>query len=110
MKSVKPMSVNDLDNILKSGKTKEYQIIDVRESNELDIVKLKYDGVIHLPLSEVDSWSKKVLNGEMLEATMPTICLCKAGMRGMKVASFLGEWFGVERLDHILTTASYIFS
>jgi rhodanese-related sulfurtransferase len=97
VRNVKRMTVSELDYILKSGKTKEYQIIDVRESNELDIVKLKYDGVIHLPLSEADSWSKKVLNGEMLEATMPTICLCKIGMRSLRVASFLGEWYGVER-------------
>lgn len=78
---VKSLNVKDFGQILNGQNRELFQIIDVRESHELEIAKLKDANVIHLPLSLASEWSTKIENGELLDKTMPTAVLCKVGMR-----------------------------
>eukprot|EP00981_Chlorochromonas_danica_P011393 scaffold3993_cov161-Ochromonas_danica.AAC.7 len=56
----------ELKRIITSDAKNLYQIVDVREKNELTTVALPVEGVIHLPLSESDTWANQILNGEVL--------------------------------------------
>jgi rhodanese-related sulfurtransferase len=88
--SVRNLSPIEFRDIIKSNKSK-YQIIDVREANELAIAKYPTE-VIHLPLSQSSEWSAKINKGELLKKDMSTICLCKAGGRSTTFANMLGQY------------------
>ena len=47
-----------------------------------------------MPLSKAGEWSDKVITGELLDPSVPTLCLCKAGVRSMRVATFLATHAG----------------
>ncbi len=56
-------------------------LLDVREAWELAIAALP--GVIHIPMGEIpDRWTK-------LDASAPTVVICRSGMRSQQVAHFL---------------------
>eukprot|EP00600_Ochromonadales_sp_CCMP1393_P008445 CAMPEP_0174955118 /NCGR_PEP_ID=MMETSP0004_2-20121128/807_1 /TAXON_ID=420556 /ORGANISM="Ochromonas sp., Strain CCMP1393" /LENGTH=120 /DNA_ID=CAMNT_0016203017 /DNA_START=75 /DNA_END=437 /DNA_ORIENTATION=+ len=86
---VQRMNVKQFENILQGEGRSIYQIIDVREKDELQLVSIPGSDIIHLPLSDADNWSEKILKGEILDAAKPTLCLCHHGIRSMNVASFL---------------------
>ena len=73
--SVRSLSCIEFRDIIKSDIRQKYQIIDVRETNELSIAKYPTE-VIHLPMSTASEWSAKIKNGEILDKDKPTIC-CK---------------------------------
>ena len=87
---IKIMSVQDFGVILKGPTRTKYQIIDVREKDELLSMAIEGKDVLNLPLSDVANWSTKVLKGDLLDKNKPTLCLCKLGGRSMKAATFLG--------------------
>ena len=66
-----------------------YQIVDVREPNELATASIEGADIINLPLSTAGEWSDDVKDGTILDKSKPTLCLCKVGMRSMKMANFL---------------------
>lgn len=70
---------------------KEYQIIDVRESNELEISSIPDREVLHLPLSQSGTWASEVALGthKNINSDLKSICVCHHGMRSLKVANFL---------------------
>jgi rhodanese-related sulfurtransferase len=90
--SVKSMNVIEFDEILKGIDRRKYQIVDVREKDELQTVKITDADIINLPLRSADTWTQKVINGELLDSEKPTLCLCHHGVRSMKVATFLGKF------------------
>lgn len=75
--------------IMDDAKRVNYQIIDVREPNELQIAQIAGKDVINLPLSRSDDWAPEVLNGNLLDAKKPTCILCHHGRRSMQMAMFL---------------------
>lgn len=85
------MNVVDFHNILKGSDRSKYQIVDVREKDELLAVALSGSDVMNLPLSDANTWSQKVLSGELLDKQKPLLCLCKMGGRSMKAATFFGK-------------------
>jgi rhodanese-related sulfurtransferase len=87
---VKIMSVVELGKILQSSKRSDYQIIDVREKNELSIAKLPDKDVINLPLSQISRWLPKVIESVSLDKNRATLCLCHHGVRSNQVAQLLG--------------------
>lgn len=88
--SVKSMTAQDFVQLMSSPDARErVQIIDVREVGELAELRLRDPAVINLPLSEAGTWSPKVEAGSVLDATKAAVCVCKVGMRSMKVATFL---------------------
>ena len=89
---VNNMKVEEFAAILQSTSRADYQIIDVREADELKDISLVGDDIIHLPLSGAEAWSSKVTQGSLLDNSKPTLCMCKLGGRSMKVATFLGEF------------------
>jgi hypothetical protein len=73
--TVKNMSPQDFDKILKGESRELYQIIDVREVNEIQTVSLKDKNVINLPLSTAGQWTTDVTSGKLLNSDKPAICL-----------------------------------
>ena len=90
---VQRMSVEQFGKILQGESRSSCQIIDVRETLELQKVRIPGADIIHLPLSDSNSWSQKVLTGSLLDPEKPTLCLCHHGVRSMQVASFLGNTY-----------------
>jgi rhodanese-related sulfurtransferase len=88
---VKRLNVSEFEKILKGTDRSKYQIVDVREKDELQTVRIADNDIINLPLRSADSWTQKVINGELLDSEKPTLCLCHHGVRSMKVATFLSE-------------------
>eukprot|EP01040_Poterioochromonas_malhamensis_P016121 gene16121-18219_t len=89
MGSIQPLLANDLKAILKGAERKNYQIVDVREKDELELARLPDNNVINLPLSEAGTWTNEILEGEILDKSKPTICLCHHGVRSMRFANFI---------------------
>ena len=87
--SVMSMNVQKLDDIIKNNELSNYQLVDCRESNELALASLKVPNIIHLPLSNFQSWSNEVSDGMILKHDVPTMVLCKVGVRSLKVGNFL---------------------
>lgn len=88
---VENISVKKFGEIISGPDRQKYQIVDVREANELAVSSIKGSDIIHMPLSKLEEWGGKVISGKLLDPTKPTICLCKKGIRGMKVATYLGN-------------------
>ena len=88
---VQRMTVQQFGDILKGDSRSMYQIIDVREVDELAVASIKGSDIINLPLGSAAEWSPKVEQGKLLDANKPAICLCKVGMRSMRVATFLAS-------------------
>ena len=89
---VKSMDPIQFQTLLKNPDARsKYQIVDVRESIELNMASIQGEDIIHLPLSDANSWTQNVLLGKLLDPSKPTICLCHHGVRSMQVASFLGK-------------------
>ena len=86
---VQTMTVERLQEIIKANEINQYQLVDVREENELDLAKLKIEGVVNLPLSLAGQWTQQIIRGEILDLEKPVLCLCHHGVRSMKMASFL---------------------
>lgn len=78
MSVVNNLTPIQLRDIIYSGKSSAYQIIDVREPNELTLAKYPTE-VINLPLTQIAEWGEKVKKGDILDKNKPTICLCKGG-------------------------------
>ena len=96
------LSVIEYESILKSDLKDNYQIIDVREPNELELVNIKTDApVINLPLSTSDQWTQSITDGDILDKTKPTICVCHHGMRSQRVAMFLTQQAGFEEVYNL---------
>ena len=87
VKNIMPVEFRD---IIKSDSKSLYQIIDVREPSELAVARYPTE-VIELPMSSASEWSAKIKNGELLDKSKPTICLCKVGGRSANMANFLGK-------------------
>lgn len=88
--TVQRMSVEQFGKILTGESRSSCQIIDVRETLELQRARIPRADIIHLPLSDSNSWSQKVITGALLDPEKPTLCFCHHGVRSMQVASFLG--------------------
>lgn len=89
---VKRMNVVEFDKILKNKEERpKYQIVDVREKDELALARIQGNDIVNLPLRDIDNWKNKVINGDLLESTKPTLVMCHHGMRSLRVATFLGK-------------------
>ncbi len=86
---VKNMNVKQFNDVLKSDARNIYQIIDVREKDELEIASIKGTDIMNLALQDAGSWSPKIENGTLLDNSKPTIVFCHHGGRSMRVAQFL---------------------
>ena len=89
--NVKRMEIQQFAEILKnSDKFKQYQIIDVREPDELAIANMGPD-ITNLPLQASSQWTEQIKLGKLLDSTKPTLVLCHHGRRSMMMAEFLTE-------------------
>ena len=89
---VKSMNVQQFKEILNGKNRSNYQIIDVREKNELLESALSGEDVMNLPTNDANIWQDKILKGELLDSSKPTLCMCKMGGRSLKAATFLGKY------------------
>ena len=78
-----------------------YQIIDVREVNELQVSSIQGADIINLPLSRANEYTQDILDGKILDKSKPTICLCKVGMRSMRMAMYLTQQAGFNEVYNV---------
>jgi rhodanese-related sulfurtransferase len=86
---VHSMTVEKLQSIIKASQLQDFQLVDVREESELEMARLKVDGVINLPLSLAGQWTQQIQRGDLLDPEKPVLCMCHHGVRSMKMANFL---------------------
>eukprot|EP01041_Mallomonas_annulata_P005226 gene5226-10465_t len=90
--TLKTISVQDFGKILQGDSRSLYQIVDVREPDELLSLSLQGNDVINLPLSKFEEWTGNIL--DILDRDKPTLCLCKSGKRSSRFATFLVQQAG----------------
>eukprot|EP01036_Dinobryon_divergens_P037759 gene37759-49461_t len=90
--TLKTISVQDFGKILQGDSRSLYQIVDVREPDELLSLSLQGNDVINLPLSKFEEWEGNIL--DILDRDKPTLCLCKSGKRSSRFATFLVQQAG----------------
>jgi rhodanese-related sulfurtransferase len=86
---VKRMTAVQLGLILNGDARELYQIVDVREPDELAVASIKGKDILNLALGDAGTWSPSVQQGKLLDADKPVVCICHHGMRSMKMANFL---------------------
>jgi rhodanese-related sulfurtransferase len=80
------ISVEDLATRLATG-GEALQLVDVRESSELEVVQLP--GFIHLPLSQFGDWSSQI--DTYLDRDHDTYVLCHHGVRSGQMCYWLAQ-------------------
>jgi rhodanese-related sulfurtransferase len=69
------------------------QLVDVREPKEIEVSYFQQQNkLLNLPLSQIESWSKDIAQGKLLDPKIPTAIVCRGGMRSMKAAEALGKF------------------
>jgi rhodanese-related sulfurtransferase len=78
---IRPLSPLELRARLSAGD--ELQLVDVREDEELALVRL--EGALHIPLGDLAQRA-----GE-LDPDLPTVCICHHGVRSAGAAQLLAQ-------------------
>lgn len=87
---VKLMTPKEFQSLLQSSERSNYQLVDVREENELQVAKFDGTDIINLPLSQIEQIGQEIKQGKLLDLNKPTICICRRGARAGRFATFLG--------------------
>jgi rhodanese-related sulfurtransferase len=89
---VRKMDIQKFGDIIKDSSARSlYQIVDVREADELARSRLSGDDIMHLPLSTSGEWTQDIEMGKILDSDKPVLCLCRAGARSAQLAGFLAS-------------------
>jgi rhodanese-related sulfurtransferase len=83
--SIPAISVQQLQQLLRDSDPTALQLVDVRESPELEICRLS--GFQHYPLSQHESWSLRIPTE--LDPDRPVYVICHHGMRSAQMVSWL---------------------
>jgi rhodanese-related sulfurtransferase len=68
----------------------KYQLVDVRERDELELARL--DHFVHLPLGEYENWAEQLESGQLpLDKEKETIVMCHHGIRSAQMCSYLAQ-------------------
>ena len=59
------------------------------------------DNIVKLPMSAAGDWSERIRTGQLLDPSKPTLCLCKVGIRSMKLANFLVSQAAFEEVYNV---------
>jgi rhodanese-related sulfurtransferase len=91
MSSVQLISASQFVSILSdSSERSKYQVVDVREQNEIDQLPIPTSNFFHFPTSLSSEWSElKVENPPKLRRDVPVIVCCRSGKRGGTFADYL---------------------
>jgi rhodanese-related sulfurtransferase len=74
--SIQRMSVTEYSKILKSKERENYQIVDVREPNELIALNLEDKNIMNLPMSQSLKWGADIARQKhSLDPLKPVICV-----------------------------------
>ena len=89
---VRNMDILEFGKIINDNSVRNlYQIVDVREADELERSRISGDDIVHLPLSAAGEWTQDIELGKILDANKPVLCLCRAGARSAQLAGFLAS-------------------
>lgn len=89
--AVKHMRPVEFAEILKSPQRNTYQVVDVREPNELVTARINDDSILNVPLSGSATWTTESLQTLGLDKSVKTIFLCRGGVRSLKAATIAGK-------------------
>jgi rhodanese-related sulfurtransferase len=73
--SVQRMTVNQYSKILNSNLRNNYQIVDVREPDELKAVNVSDQNILNLPISQSWKWGGDIARHKTLDPVKPVICV-----------------------------------
>jgi rhodanese-related sulfurtransferase len=74
--SVQTITVNEYSKILKSKDREKYQIVDVREPDELNSVNVDDKDIMNLPISQSWKWGTDIARHQHpLDPVKPVICV-----------------------------------
>jgi hypothetical protein len=73
--SVQMMTVGQYSRILNSKQRENYQIVDVREPDELKAVNVNDQNILNLPISESWKWGGDIARHKTLDPEKPVICV-----------------------------------
>lgn len=90
MNEVREISVQELKRMQDEGQA--FQLIDVREEEELEICNINGD---HLPLGEIDLRKSEIADDK------PVVVHCKSGRRSAMAILFLQQQHGLENLYNL---------
>ncbi|WP_448571827.1 rhodanese-like domain-containing protein [Trichothermofontia sp.] len=91
--AITQISAEELATYLAGADPATWQLIDVREPHEWDIVHL--DGFELLPLSQFEAWSGQI--SQRFDRHRETIVLCHHGMRSQRLC----EWLVSQGFEHV---------
>ncbi len=83
--SIPTISVQQLQQIIRDADPGSLQLVDVRESPELEICRLS--DFRHYPLSQHENWSLQIPTE--LDPSRPVYVICHHGMRSAQMVSWL---------------------
>lgn len=83
---IKEISVTDVDE--KRANQEDFILLDVRESQELQIANLG-EGVVHLPLSQLAEQRLDAIPEALGDKSKEVVVMCHHGGRSAQVAAFL---------------------
>ena len=97
--SVQTMTVNQYSKILKSADQRNnFQIVDVREPDELKAVNVNDEKILNLPISLSWKWGGDIARHKTLDPVKPVICVVSA----LKIPLICGLQFSsVDRVEGV---------
>lgn len=84
--SIRSVTPQQVAQYLRDPEAGPLQLIDVRESAELEVVNLNGLGFRHYPLSQYEEWAERILTE--LDPNQPTFVLCHHGIR----SAWMSQW------------------
>jgi rhodanese-related sulfurtransferase len=82
---ISEISVKELEQLFQTVTQTEFQLIDVREPQEIDMAEI--EGFINYPLSQYSQWSEQIL--VQLDPNQETLVLCHHGVRSAQMCQWL---------------------
>jgi rhodanese-related sulfurtransferase len=99
-RSVTSVGAVDFMQAIKTRPRAEFQVVDVRETSELEQASLKNTlEVVNLPLSDMNRWRSEL--STHLDDSKTTYCLCRSGTRSMGMAQYLEKVCGFKDVVNI---------
>lgn len=87
MTAIAEITVQDFAQRQQADSDQPIQLVDVRETAELELAALP--GFTHLPLSQAQTWAPQI--HDVLDAEVETIVMCHHGMRSAQMCAWLRD-------------------
>ena len=87
--NVPEMTVQDLDRKLKAGE--KFNIVDVRETWETDLVSIKDERVVIVPLSRISEQAQNAFPEALRDPQAAIVVMCHHGVRSAQATAWMKQ-------------------